>query len=378
MDTKRIAEASKIPLIFATALLVVKLIIYSGGLYSLSHVSNVIDLAIVLTPLWAGYNGIRKFKLKKDEAKVVGFTVGLGVSLIFVVLSPQFLFIMFELLGGSKAGVGVVAPSAILFVEDIAWGIIYFTIIGIIGGAAGGEIADKQERNLRGDGRWALILIYGVSIAALSFVINFAGLLFGVSIFLSLPELIILITLFGFVALILLSTNRKENLPILLGILVVLVGVSLTNLLAIYLTSGGGPRTSHCTFPAGFMCIAHTLYANTSKLYLKVAQETGHEIRINGISCTKNISEDYSKTSMISYGGGNGIEMQSGTAAVLSTPTDASKPWLNISCTDANGNLPSSTQVGDTYSGRIYINYTEMDTNITRIVIGTYTTMYEA
>jgi hypothetical protein len=35
-------------------------------------------------------------------------------------------------------------------------------------------------------------------------------------------------------------------------------------------------------------------------------------------------------------------------------------------------------EAGSQYNGRIYINYTEFDTNITKIIFGTYTARYEA
>jgi hypothetical protein len=70
--------------------------------------------------------------------------------------------------------------------------------------------------------------------------------------------------------------------------------------------------------------------------------------------------------------------MESGTTASVATPYDTQKTGMSITCTDANGGIPSDTRVGTWYKGKIYMNYTETDTNITRIAIGTYDNRYAA
>jgi hypothetical protein len=135
---------------------------------------------------------------------------------------------------------------------------------------------------------------------------------------------------------------------------------------------------AQCAFPAGFSCVVDKLYAQTGKLYLKIGQGTGHQIRINGVVCTQDISSDFLNKTFISYGYNKNVTMISGEATVISDPTDTTKPWINISCTDADGSIPQDTTVGARYSGRIYINYTELDTNITKFTVGILHGKYES
>ncbi|NYZ75771.1 hypothetical protein H0N98_00790 [Candidatus Micrarchaeota archaeon] len=135
---------------------------------------------------------------------------------------------------------------------------------------------------------------------------------------------------------------------------------------------------SQCIFPTGISCSTYKISADTGKLTLQIGQETGKTIRMTGVSCTQNNSPDFASDGIITYGSGNNITVTSGRTAIISDPTSSTKPWLNISCTDANGNLPSDTNIGTQYSGWIYVRYTEMDTNLTRTRTGTFTAKYEA
>ena len=139
----------------------------------------------------------------------------------------------------------------------------------------------------------------------------------------------------------------------------------------------GGP--AQCIFPAGFTCVTYKLQALTGKLYLVVGQGIGHTIRVTGINCTQDTSADFATSGLIYYGAAaNNVTIASGSKAVLSTPNDPTKTWLDISCTDSNGAALASQPIGAVYSGRIYVNYTEVETGIQRIAVGTFTVKYEA
>jgi hypothetical protein len=143
-----------------------------------------------------------------------------------------------------------------------------------------------------------------------------------------------------------------------------------------WLGEGPGPNLSQCTFPAGFSCVTNKLYANTGKLYLEIGQGTVHKINVTGVACTQNIS--FATRGNIIYGGNNGITIDSGTKAAVSDPNDTTKPWMNISCTDAKGQLISNPAIGEIYNGRIYINYTELDTNTTKVITGSVSAKFES
>ncbi|NYZ76319.1 hypothetical protein H0N98_03655 [Candidatus Micrarchaeota archaeon] len=132
-----------------------------------------------------------------------------------------------------------------------------------------------------------------------------------------------------------------------------------------------------CSFPPGFTCITNKLSANNGRLTLQIGQGTGHQIRINGVVCTQNTSSDFSDKTFISYGYNKNITMESGSSATLATPEDVQRPWLSMICTDASGKPLSPTNIGGWYNGRLYINYTELDTDMTRIIVGAYSAKYE-
>jgi hypothetical protein len=162
------------------------------------------------------------------------------------------------------------------------------------------------------------------------------------------------------------------------GWAILIIMVVLAVLFYLGVLNPGGLTPTQCTFPAGFTCVTNKLYATTGKLYLVVGQGTGHSIMVTGINCTQNTSTDFSASSIISYGPNNNITISSGSSATLSTPSDASKTWLNVTCVLANGSNPLDTNIGSLYNGKIYVKYTELDTTLTRTVVGTYTARFEA
>jgi len=133
------------------------------------------------------------------------------------------------------------------------------------------------------------------------------------------------------------------------------------------------PVPTQCTFPPGFSCRSFKLHAGTSELDLFIGQGTGHQIKITGVTCTGNLSSAYPVEASINNYATEPIFMNSGSHQYISR----SGTFQVVRCTDANGNLPSSTQPGSIYSGGIYINYTETDTELQRIVVGTLIAKWE-
>jgi len=167
-----------------------------------------------------------------------------------------------------------------------------------------------------------------------------------------------------------------ENLAILAAIIIIIV---IGFLLLFYLEAPPTRPITQCSFQKpGFVCIRTKLSASTGKLHFKLGQGTRHNISIRGVSCTQNDSPDFAKEHIILYGNGNNVTMYSGEVAVISYPNDTTKPWLSISCTTADGNLPNERSIGTFYNGRIYMRYTELDTNITRTISGTLSARYES
>lgn len=147
----------------------------------------------------------------------------------------------------------------------------------------------------------------------------------------------------------------------------------------------GGPSPSRvfsqCMFQtAGISCISSKLSTN-SELTLTIGQGTGHTIRINGVACTLNTSPDYIQSNIIIYNPplATNITMNPGTTAVIADPTSSNGGVATVKCTQADNIALESQTIGDAYTnGRIYVNYTETDTNVTRIATAVYSARYEA
>jgi len=213
----------------------------------------------------------------------------------------------------------------------------------------------------------------------LSGLISDLGYIFVLLLMFGSPFILLAVPFFVYAAIKNYELDRKSAISL---VLVVLPFVILE--LGFLLWLGGsfrlhtGPSDAPCRFPAGIECVRYKLSAVTGKLFLEIRHATGYTIIVTGINCTQNRSSDFASNGIITYGSGNNITIPSGAKAIISNPEDPTKPWLNISCTDAYGNLPSDMKVGTPYSGWVYIRYREMDTNITRTITGIFTARYEA
>lgn len=116
-----------------------------------------------------------------------------------------------------------------------------------------------------------------------------------------------------------------------------------------------------CQFSAGFSCINGKIHADTSELDFAIGQGTGYTIKITGVLCTLN--DSYPTTNM-NYAS-DPIIMPSATLANISKQGSSHV----VICTDANGKPLEYAKLGKNCV-RVYLNYTEMETNETRLVKG--------
>ena len=139
------------------------------------------------------------------------------------------------------------------------------------------------------------------------------------------------------------------------------------------MTAAAAPQTplEQCTFPPGLTCVSWKLYTN-GDLYLKVGQGTGKTIIVTGVKCT--MSTSYLMDGGILYSPLNALLIPSGSVMVIADPNNSTLP---VTCRDEAGNVVTGI-AGETYSGNIYINYTELETSITRIAVGYISTKYES
>jgi len=172
-------------------------------------------------------------------------------------------------------------------------------------------------------------------------------------------------------------------LLILAAIVIVIVGLILLVLASpfifaflagVFYMGGSNHIPSQCTLTPGFTCVSYKLHANTGELDLIIGQGTGHTINVTGISCTQDASSDYMNENSINNYAYNPLSIHSGEQKYVSQSGTSHM----IKCTDANGDLPADLKLGSFYSGRLYINYTELDTNSSKITTGAFSTKYES
>jgi hypothetical protein len=126
---------------------------------------------------------------------------------------------------------------------------------------------------------------------------------------------------------------------------------------------------AECTFPAGFTCIKYELHQN-GELDLEIGQGIGHQIKITGAACTMNLSPEYMNNSNVNNYASDPIEMSYGTSAKISKLGTSH----TLICTNEFGNPILDTSKVKSDHGylqfRLYLNYTEMDTNKSGITWG--------
>jgi hypothetical protein len=127
-----------------------------------------------------------------------------------------------------------------------------------------------------------------------------------------------------------------------------------------------------CTLPAGFVCISYRVY-RSGLLSLAIGQALGRTIKVTGVKCTMNANL-IQQGGTVLYTPSTSILMVTNAAETMADPF---YPPRQVPCTDEAGNTLTGA-VGDTYSGKLYINYTEADTGMVRIITGSIVARYEA
>jgi len=137
------------------------------------------------------------------------------------------------------------------------------------------------------------------------------------------------------------------------------------------------PIPAQCTFPAGITCVTNKLSAGTAKLTLEIGQGTGKTIRVTGVQCTQNTTSEFVTGASAVYDPATNITIASGSKAFVAK-SDATGAISVVNCTDADGNALTDMGIGTQFNGRIIVNYTETDSGMTRIAVGTYSAKFEA
>jgi len=122
------------------------------------------------------------------------------------------------------------------------------------------------------------------------------------------------------------------------------------------------PPPSVCAFPANFVCRGWKLTTD-GNLTLDLYQNTGHNIKLKGINCTKKIDENNPTFIPID------VYILNSDHGLIGNGTD-------VRCLDVNG-IPLSSNTGSSYSGKLALYYIENDTLMSHVVIGDITFKYE-
>jgi len=124
---------------------------------------------------------------------------------------------------------------------------------------------------------------------------------------------------------------------------------------------------SSCTFAPGLTCAWFKLNASNGDLVIKIGQAVGRKITINNISCTQNTTSGAPAA---------GVYGMTGVAA-QTVSNGEQTGFLSIDCFNGTGTQLTSGTVGDAAKFRLWVNYTEYDTSIQRLVAGDLTARYE-
>ncbi len=120
-------------------------------------------------------------------------------------------------------------------------------------------------------------------------------------------------------------------------------------------------RPIGCSFPGNFVCKAVKLTAD-GNLTMDLSQDTGHDINILGLNCTKNPGTNPSLTTI--------------NAFIRNSDHNITANGTNIKCLDTSGKSATG-RIGGTYTGQILVYYIENDTGMTHLVTGDITATYE-
>ena len=114
-----------------------------------------------------------------------------------------------------------------------------------------------------------------------------------------------------------------------------------------------------CFFSSPFTCRAYSLAKETRVLTLEVGQATGKTVSVVAITCSRLEQEQQTVLP-------NRVLIQSGTYEFVSGGDSGN----SVTC-------PGSGRPGEPFTGRVCLNYTEIDTGLSRSVCGQLATNFE-
>lgn len=121
------------------------------------------------------------------------------------------------------------------------------------------------------------------------------------------------------------------------------------------------PQPVMCDFPSNFVCRGMKLTTD-SNLTLDLYQNTGHDINIVGLNCTKNPGSNPSLTAV-------NVRINNSDHATVAN-------GMNIKCLDVYGNNAIG-RIGGYYAGKIVVYYIENDTGTSHLTTGDINLKYE-
>ena len=119
-----------------------------------------------------------------------------------------------------------------------------------------------------------------------------------------------------------------------------------------------------CLFPPGLSCSSYKFNASNGGLAVDIGQSTGHRITINNMTCT----QEATSPPPISHGT---------LASAVSVGIGDKSGLQSLRCYDKTGTLIPSDDIGDTIKVKLWVNYTEVDTTMTRTAIADVAGRYE-
>jgi len=135
---------------------------------------------------------------------------------------------------------------------------------------------------------------------------------------------------------------------------------------------------ARCSLPAGFSCASSKLYSSAYgwDLVLVLGQASGRTIKVTGIACSQNMT--LSSNDQVYFTTRNWEKtMTSGSKTVVAGRVGENS-GSRVICTGMNRlRKPIDTSVGAVFAGKIFINYTEMDTGVSRVIVGDFVARYE-
>ncbi|NYZ76265.1 hypothetical protein H0N98_03375 [Candidatus Micrarchaeota archaeon] len=132
---------------------------------------------------------------------------------------------------------------------------------------------------------------------------------------------------------------------------------------AVLMTMGllNPPKPVMCGLPATFTCKSMKLTTD-SNLTLDLYQNTGHDITVAGVNCTKNPGSNPTLT-------GINVRINNSDHGLIAN-------GIGIQCLDAAGNNATG-RTGGHYTGKIIFYYIEDDTGMPHLVSGDINMNYE-